>query len=408
MDVAGRQPQRCPAARQQIAIKMRLLLPILAGLASCHTRSVEAPAGAVGSAQPGPAIVKDETSGLLALEIISRPAGTSAKLTIDGKDYDINKAEFVLPIGEHNVALEGAGVVSFSRVVSIQPNATTRLRTRIRKRLAPRTNTSKSCPSDMAVVPGAEFVMGNDDGAQNGDARHSVRLSGYCMDVGEVTVDDYVACAKANKCNPPASTQRWNGMTENDRANSREFCNFGHDDRLDHPMNCVDWFDANSFCAWKGKRLPTEAEWEYAAVGGDGRSYPWGNDAPDGGRANACGQECSSIRPEERHNVTPLFEEDDGAAITAPVGSYPDGASPFGVLDMAGNVREWTADWYAPYATGLQVNPKGPANGSTRSARGGSWDTWGVADFASAFRTWFGPSVRVSNLGFRCARSTAP
>jgi serine/threonine-protein kinase len=172
-------------------------------------------------------------------------------------------------------------------------------------------------------------------------------------------------------------------------------------DLEDHPVVHVSWNDAQAYCAWADRRLPTEAEWEKAASWNDPAGhkyiYPWGIDF-DGTRLNFCDKSCSS--PWADKTV------DDGYAETAPVGSYPQGTSPYGALDMAGNVSEWVADWYdaAYYRNPPLANPLGPDTGQERVLRGGTW--FAKAQYATSIdRNAYDPSVSDYYVGFRCAFS---
>jgi formylglycine-generating enzyme required for sulfatase activity len=163
----------------------------------------------------------------------------------------------------------------------------------------------------------------------------------------------------------------------------------------DHPVNCVTWQEAKGYCEWKGKRLPTEAEWEKAARGGRNTIYTWG-DQFDEKKANFCDRNCSQKHADKDY--------DDGYAKTAPVGSYP--ANNYDLYDMAGNVWEWTADWYDEnyYSNAPRVNPKGPLSGSKKVLRGGSWHR-SPDRMRSALRGRGDPTIRSDTFGFRCAYS---
>jgi formylglycine-generating enzyme required for sulfatase activity len=260
------------------------------------------------------------------------------------------------------------------------------------------------CPDDMVAVPGGVFQMGSPEGAGDPDERpqRAVTLSEYCIDRTEVTVAGYAACAAAGACRPPPRTVHWTSYSPDNALRYGRWCN--GDDRPDHPINCVDWEMASAYCAWRDRRLPTEAEWEYAARGGDDRLYPWGNELPSALRLDLCGRECAAAAKRELDEVwVPMYDADDGWPATAPVGSYPAGASRFGALDMAGNVWEWTADWYGPYAAGPETDPHGPAAGTSRVSRGGGWATRGPSKARAADRNWIDPQIRDCDLGFRCA-----
>jgi formylglycine-generating enzyme required for sulfatase activity len=232
----------------------------------------------------------------------------------------------------------------------------------------------------MVYVPAGEFIMGSDEYSDEQPV-HTVYLDAFYIDKTEVTNAKYQQCVEAGNCRAP-TTCDWGEPT------------YGDASKADHPVVCVNWNDAQAYCAWAGARLPTEAEWEKAARGTDGRMYPWGNTF-DGSRVNFCDRNCESNWKDTG--------ADDGYAQTAPVGSYPQGASPYGALDMAGNVWEWVADWHDDYASSPESNPKGPASGVYRVERGGSW-LEDEASLRAAGRDGDVPDGTNNGVGFRCAR----
>jgi formylglycine-generating enzyme required for sulfatase activity len=232
---------------------------------------------------------------------------------------------------------------------------------------------------EMVNVPAGEFLMGSPSGEGDNDEhpQHTVYLDAYYIDKYEVTNAQYQAFVRATGHKEPYRSEDWaqpynwtNGMYPSDKA--------------DHPVVLVDWNDADAYCRWAGKRLPTEAEWEKAARGTDGRKYPWGNWGPSSGLLN--------------------FNTNVGK--TSAVGSYPSGASPYGALDMAGNVWEWCADWYDAnyYGNSLKSNPTGANTRSYRVLRGGSWGTY-PSTVPAANRGWSAPTLGSYLFGFRCSRT---
>jgi formylglycine-generating enzyme len=246
----------------------------------------------------------------------------------------------------------------------------------------------------MVALPGGSFAMGSDatDANENEKPVHQVGVAGFQLDRTEVTVEAYRACVQAGGCTVPDAFAP-------EKGNYHIFCNWNHPEgRADHPINCVDHAQAAAFCAWAGKRLPTEEEWEYAARGAaDSRKYPWGNQPPTERHLNGCGAECPSHLTASRFpGGRPLYPASDGWPETAPVGSFPAGASKQGVLDMAGNVWEWTASRYSTYDR-MRTEAKWVL-------RGGSWgggDAW-TERTTNRFR--LDESSRAQFLGFRCAR----
>lgn len=211
--------------------------------------------------------------------------------------------------------------------------------------------------------------------------QHTVYLDAFWMDQTEVTNAQYALCVDTRTCKAPYDVQL--------KYDKGEY--FGNPLYADYPVREVDWNMARAYCTWVGRRLPTEAEWEKAARGTDGRTYPWG-EGVDESKAN--------------------YGRNTGdTGSTSRVGSYPAGASPYGVLDMAGNVMEWVADWYAEDYYQTQTtwqNPTGPGQGIYRVKRDGPW-MFGEELIRTTGRSQTKPAGRDSSLGegtgFRCAES---
>ena len=231
----------------------------------------------------------------------------------------------------------------------------------------------KKLPPGMVLVPTGWFRMGSEQGDDEKPI-HLVFLHAFFIDRHEVTVAAYARCVKAGKCRIPRTGR---------------YYNWGKRGRDLHPVTGVSWFDAKDYCAWSGKRLPTEAEWEKAARGENGRKYPWGN-----------------ARASCKYAVMRDGGEGCGKSGTWPVGSKPRGVSPYGAHDMAGNVREWVADWYGEkyYSQSPRDNPRGPGGGNRTVYRGGAFYNGG-GDLRSADRCSSNPLARFNYVGFRCARS---
>lgn len=226
---------------------------------------------------------------------------------------------------------------------------------------------------ELVEVPGGNFVMGcdaADPACEDYESpTHEIFLDDFEITKYEITQAQYQACIADQACSEPK-------------------CDFNPSDRGNYPVACASWQQASEFCAWAGLNLPTEAQWEKAARGDDGRKYPWGNEEPTCDHASFLG--CSGLRQ--------------------PVGSFPQGASPYGVMDMAGNVPEWVADWYSPtyYENAPISDPGGPNDGDFKVFRGGSFAS--IPEFLRTYdRSKDDPldyvtAAHLGYLGIRCVR----
>jgi formylglycine-generating enzyme required for sulfatase activity len=262
----------------------------------------------------------------------------------------------------------------------------------------------------MIAIPGAEFYMGSDDKDDYDVEKpaHHVKLSPYCIDAQEVTVERYKACSDRGACKRASQVNESEAIKDPDKKALDPLCNIRDPiGRAKHPINCVDWAQADIFCKADGGRLPTEAEWELAARGTDGRKYPWGDETPSAGHLNACGKECVAWGKKNKISLKAMYDADDGYPNTAPVGSFPQGKSRYGLQDVVGNVWEWVADWYAPYpaAGEMQMDPKGPPTGERRAIRGGAWNGAEPSWVRPTYRYHDLPSSKSYGIGFRCAKS---
>ncbi len=236
--------------------------------------------------------------------------------------------------------------------------------------------------AELVLVSAGIFKMGCNKGIVCEGPAHVVYLDSYYIDKFEVTNAQYLACEFEQQCNQPKNTRYY----DNPSFSS-------------YPVVFVSWNMAANYCAWRGARLPTEAEWEKAARanGTEMLYYPWGNRF-NGELLNFCDRNCSQSWKNRSYY--------DGFSDTAPVGVFEGGKSPYGAYDMAGNVIEWIADWYDKdyYFTSPNNNPLGPESGTYRVLRGGSWYN-NQNDVRTFVRTYLGPTVAYNYVGFRCARS---
>jgi len=242
---------------------------------------------------------------------------------------------------------------------------------------------TRALPEGMVLIPGGVYIMGshkslieldpvdlfNTDrhalGPEN--PAHNVEIDPYFIDIFEVTHGAYMGFVKATNAKKP---RFWDDPNFN---------------KNNQPVVGISWKEAQSYCKWKGGRLPTEAEWEKASRGKRSVSYPWGNEMPDSTKLN--------------------FNEE--LQKTAPIGSYESGKSDYGIHDLSGNVAEWTYDWHLAefYVFSSKKNPVGPEKGHYKVIRGGNWRN-NLESINMTYRNATVPSIRSNSLGFRCAQST--
>jgi len=306
-----------------------------------------------------------------------------------------------LSAGRHTIQIDQPGYFPYQQTITVIGGEITTLNVTLE--MTPAERALRSARTEMVRIPEGEFIYGP----------CKQRIAGRCeprewgtsntkvfwIDKTEVTVAAYRSCVDAGHCSEPLP---WVSETQPEFlieipefeepvgfVESEQFCNWGRPNRDQHPINCVDWHQARDLCEWMGKRLPVEREWEKAARGVDGRRFPWGERNVPAPLNIADETSRQELKPHWK--TEPGYE--DGFATTAPVGSFPQGASPYGVYDMAGNVTEWVEDQYGTFHFG-------------RSIRGGSWQhlLW---EAQSDYRIYNAPLGAFGFLGFRCARDQA-
>ena len=361
----------------------------------------------------GQEVIRQEL-GSLALS--SRVAGVEVWLNDQkvwtsrlGADYVLSK----IPAGTHRVIARKAGHKDWEREIQVAADQRADVMIDI-EALGPANTLRTEDGADMVLVPAGEFWMGSDqaevdrfvDGCKKAGLaedtckgwggretpRHRVMLDALYIDKFEVTNALFERFVRATSHRTTAEREgkgwayqqkdgKWQWL-QVDGAEWRKPNGPGSSSDSTHPVVQVSWHDADAYCKWAGKRLPTEAEWEKAARGNDGRRYPWGEEWDDS-KANG--------------NMS--------VKTTSAVGRYSGGTSPYGAHDMAGNVAEWVADWFDAqyYERSPERNPQGPDSGQSRVLRGGSWGNNPII-LRSAFRSYNSPVNRLDNFGFRCAR----
>ncbi len=313
-----------------------------------------------------------------------------ARVLVNGTEQGDTPYSTTLSPGKYTIRVTLKGYKSKEQEIEVKPNKSLTLNYELEALPKGQEDVGavRETP-DMVYIPAGEFMMGcaPHDSECGSDEKpyHKVYLDAYYIDKHEVTVAEYKKCVDAGVCNEPETGG---------------YCNWGVSGRDNHPINCVSWNDADAYCRWAGKRLPTEAEWEKGARGTDGRIYPWGNEF-----------DCHKGNFDDETTIddsytVPGGSNCDGYNTTSPVCSFPAGNSPYGLCDMSGNVWEWVQDWYGQeyYSSSPSSNPTGPSSGKLRVRRGGSWRFDFPVLFRSSDRIRFNPVLRPDDYGFRCVR----
>lgn len=338
--------------------------------------------------------------------ITSTPSGAS--VSVDGRPQGNTPCSVTnLSPGTYNVKVEKTGYEDGQVSVSVGPGESV-----ARAIVLKKTPTTPSYPSPrgegrvgltslgggefrnekdgsiLIEIPAGEFTMGSNDGDEDEKPVHKVYLDKYYIGKYEVTVGQFRKFVNATGYKTDAEKSGGAYVYVNGSWTQKADANWSNPyfNQTDNsPVVCVSWNDAKAYCDWAGLRLPTEAEWEKAARGTDGRKYPWGN-SWDASKCNS-------------------GDKADGYEYTSPVGSFPSGVSPYGCYDMAGNVWEWCNDWYVEnyYGSSPSSNPTGPSSGAFRVLRGGCWYSYDYLCRASS-RVGDDPGFRFNFVGFRVAQ----